>query len=126
MAVGREIGQFEMKYTSVTLEPGKSGSVTLHVNFEGSSSGEFECEALATMTVDSRDGKDGDYKVSARCFMADGDIVDANGQGKTNYGEDHTWAVAGITEVSGERAYAIQGHINLKDRSFVGKMFERN
>lgn len=91
MAVGKEIGDFNTKYTSVTLEP----------------------------------GKDGDYKVSARCFMADGDIVDANGEGKTVYDGDHASQVAGITEVARTRAYAIQGEINLKERSFVGKMYER-
>ncbi|MGR9093400.1 MAG: hypothetical protein ACU85U_22740 [Gammaproteobacteria bacterium] len=125
MAVGKEIGAFNMQYTSVTLEPGKDGSVTLHVNFEGSSSGDFACDALATMTVDSRNGKDGDYRISARCFMHDGTIVDANGEGKTVHGDGHKWSVAGITEVSGNRAYAIQGDIDLHARSFSGKMFER-
>lgn len=125
MAVGKELGEFTMQYTSVTVEPGKGGSVTLHVNFEGSSSGEFACDAVATMTVDSRNGKDGDYRISARCFMRDGSIVDANGEGKTVHGDGNTWSVAGITEVSGRRAYAIQGNIDLQARSFNGKMFER-
>ena len=125
MAVGKEIGAFSMQYTSVTLEPGKGGSVTLHVNFEGSSSGEFACDALATMTVDSRNGKDGEYRISARCFMHDGTIVDANGEGKTVHGDGHKWNVAGIMEVSGKRAYAIRGDIDLQARSFIGKMYQR-
>ncbi len=125
MAVGKQIGEFTMHYTSVTLEPGKGGSVTLHANFEGSSTGEFVCDALATMTIDSRNGKDGDYRISVRCFMHDGSIVDGNGEGKTVHGKGHTWSVAGITEVSGKRGYAIRGEIDLQGRSFIGKMFER-
>ena len=126
MAVGKELGTFEMRSTSVTLEPGKGGAVILHVNFEGTSTGEIECEAIATMTVDSRDGKDGDYRISARCFLANGDILDANGHGKTTYGTDHNWDVAGVTEAQGGRSWAIRGDINLRGRSFTGKMFERN
>ena len=125
MAVGKELGEFKMQYTSVTVEPGKGGAVTLHVNFEGSSSGDCTCDALATMTVDSRNGKDGDYRISARCFMRDGSVVDANGEGKTVHGDGHKWSVAGITEVAGKPAYAIQGEIDLRARSFIGKMFQR-
>ncbi len=125
MAVGKEIGNFDMKSTSVTLEPGKGGSVRLHINFEGVSTGDLECEAIATMTVDSEDGKDGDYRISARCFLSNGEIMDANGHGKTTYGADHNWDVAGITEMQGHRGWAIRGDINLRDRTFVGKMYER-
>jgi len=126
MAVGKEIGSFELKSTSVTLEPGKGGSVTLHINYEGGASGDLDAEVFTTMTVESRDGKDGDYKISARCFLRNGDILDANGQGKTVYGSRHTWTVAGVTEAVGGRSWAIRGDIDLKDRSFVGKMYERN
>lgn len=125
MAVGRELGTFDMKSTSVTLVPGKGDFLTLHINYEGSATGEIECEAIATMTVESADGKDGKYSISARCFMTDGRIPDATGQGKTVLESDHIWTVAGITEVAGWRGWAIQGKINLGDRSFVGKMLER-
>lgn len=126
MAVGKEIGEFEMTSTSVTLEPAKGDFLTARVNYEGNATGDIECEAVATMTVESRDGKNGDYEISARCFMSGGEIVDAKGYGKTVLEEGYTWNVAGITEIAGRRSWAIQGKIDLKSRSFVGKMLERD
>ena len=69
MAVGKEIGAFEMKSTSISLAPGKGSYLTAEANFEGEAHGDLECMAIATMTVTSQNGKDGDYKVCARCFL---------------------------------------------------------
>jgi hypothetical protein len=125
MAVGREIGAFAMKSTSVTLTPGKAGSVTLHINYEGAATGELDSEVFSTMIVESSDGKDGAYRISARCFLRNGDIVDANGHGKTVHGHGNTWSVAGVTELVSGKSWAIRGDIDLTEKSFNGKMFER-
>ncbi len=125
MTVGKEIGEFDMKTTSITFEPGKGDYLTAPINFAGDAPGEIECRALATMTVESRNGKDGDYKICARCFLADGEILDAAGEGKTLLDGKHNWQVAGIAEVAGQRTWAVQGTIDLEKGAFVGKMFER-
>ncbi|MEM7542973.1 MAG: hypothetical protein AAF384_15510 [Pseudomonadota bacterium] len=125
MALGNEIGTFDMKSTSVTLE-GSGGRVTnAEVNFEGDLSGEFKGFALATMSVNSKDGKDGTYKVTARCFMADGSIVDAVGEGTTTSAGGQKWTVAGIADTSDGRSTAVRGEIDLINRRYSGKMFER-
>lgn len=125
MTVGKEIGTFDMKSTSVTLAPGTGEFLTIHMNFEGDVAGEIECRAIATMTVESNDGKNGDYKLCVRRFLNDGEILDAVGEGKTVLDGKHTWSVAGITEIAGRRTWAVQGKIDLEKRSFIGKMFER-
>jgi len=52
-------------------------------------------------------------------------VARETGEGKTAFEDKHSWSVAGITEVAGQRSWAIQGKINLENRAFVGKMFER-
>lgn len=126
MAVGKEIGLFDMKSTSITLEANKGKVTAAQVNFEGDISGEFSCTALATMTIQSSDGKDGTYKISARCFMKNGEIVDAVGEGKTTSTGGQKWTVAGVADVSDGRSAAVKGEIDLAKRSYTGRMFERH
>lgn len=126
MAVGKEIGLFEMKSTSITLEASRGRVTSAQVNFEGDISGEFSCTALATMTVESSDGRDGTYTVSARCFMQDGDVVDAVGEGKTTSSGGQRWTVAGVATMSNGRAAAVQGEIDLALRTYTGRLFERH
>ncbi len=126
MAVGKEIGTFNMQSTSIRLVASGEHVTTAEVNFEGEISGEFACTALATMTVASKDGHNGTYRIAARCFMSDGEIVDAVGDGKTTSSGGQKWTVAGVATMSNGRKTAVQGEIDLARRSYVGKMFERH
>ena len=125
MTVGKQIGTFEMKSTSVSLIHNKGDVLTTKLNLEGRVSGEVESEALATMTIESADGKDGTYTVCARYFMPDGSIMDAWGEGETISQEGHNWRVAGIADRSNGDHIAVQGLIDLAKRSFEGRIFER-
>lgn len=125
VAVGKEIGTFDMTSTSVTLEPGKGDFLTAHINFDGNATGELASRVLATMTVESRNGRDGNYRICARCFLDDGAIMDVHGEGKTVLDGTHNWSVAGITAVAGHRGWAVQGKIDLANGRFTGKLFKR-
>lgn len=126
MAVGKEIGLFEMKSTSITLEAARGRVTSAQVNFEGDISGEFACTALATMTVESSDGQDGTYTICARCFMQDGEVLDAVGEGKTTSTGGQRWTVAGVAKMSNGRATAVKGEIDLARRTYTGRLFERH
>jgi hypothetical protein len=125
VALGKELGVYDLKSTSITLVPGKGNVLTTHINFEGTISGEFECEVLATMTIQSADGRDGVYKICARCFMPSGEILDASGEGETTSKGGPRWTVAGIAEFADGRSTGVTGDIDLQHGSFVGKMYER-
>jgi hypothetical protein len=126
MAVGKEIGVYDLKSTSVTLVPGKRDTTTVHINYEGELTGEHACTVFATMTLESPDGKDGTYTICARWFLDTGEILDAVGEGQTTLlGDGHKWLVAGVGKVSNGQNAAVEGEIDLATRSFTGKMFER-
>lgn len=126
MAVGNQIGTFNLTSTSITLHAKGSNVSTAEVNFEGTVSGEMASTVLATMTVESNDGVNGDYRICARCFAPDGTVFDAVGDGKTTSAGGQKWTVAGVTTLSDGRSTAVQGEIDLAARSFSGKMFERH
>lgn len=125
MALGKELGLFDLKSTSITLLPGKKKALNVTANFEGTVKGRSEGAVVATMEVDSPDGKNGIYRICTRTFFTDGEIQDGSGSGQTTHTADHKWLVAGIAESSTGRPYAITGEIDLPNRTFVGKLFDR-
>jgi hypothetical protein len=125
MALGKELGRFAMKSTTITMTAGKNRTANAQINFEGTIAGELDATTIATMTVTNDGAQDGKYTIVARVIFADGEILDANGHGKTNHAGGQKWNVAGITEMSDGRSYAIQGEIDFPKRAFTGKMFAR-
>ena len=125
MAVGKEIGVFDMQSTSVTLVPGKGILTTTHVNYEGDISGDFACTCYATMTLESKDGKDGKYTICGRWFLESGGFLDGFGEGQTTNKGGPKWDVAGHAQMSNGASLVVQGEIDFAKRAFVGKMFER-
>jgi hypothetical protein len=125
MALGKELGTFDLRSTSITLVPGKKKAVRISMNFEGTVKGRLDGEVVATMKIDSPDGKDGKYEVSTRTFFEGGEIQDGSGSGQTTHTGDHKWLVAGVAEISNGRSYAITGEIDFTARTFVGKMYDR-
>ncbi|MFT4564859.1 MAG: hypothetical protein ACI9BW_004629, partial [Gammaproteobacteria bacterium] len=121
----RELGTFEMKSTSITMIAGRNRAANAQINFEGTIAGELEATTIATMTIENNGDEDGKYDIVARAIFPDGEILDANGHGKTNHAGAQKWNVAGIAEMSDGRSYAIQGEIDFSARAFTGKMFER-
>jgi len=125
MAIGKELGTFRMRSTSITLVPGRRQVRRLSVNFEGEISGELHGFVIATMTVDSAEGEDGEYTVSSRIFHDGGGVTDAVGGGTTTHQASHVWLVAGVSDVSGGRSFAIKGEFDLASRTYEGKLYER-
>lgn len=126
MAIGKELGTFELRSTSFTLAPGKKKAVNVSANFEGRVTGVVDGSVITTMTVESKNAKDGKYKISSRCFLDNGEILDASGEGKTTHLGGHKWRVAGVADMSNGESYAVTGEINFADRLFTGAMYERN
>lgn len=126
MAIGKELGIFDIKSTSVTLVPGKGNITTTQVNYEGKITGQFACKCFATMTLESEDGKNGTYKIYGRWFLEDGGYIDGFGEGQATSIGGPAWDVVGNAQMSNGSNLAVEGEINLADHFFIGKFFEQN
>jgi hypothetical protein len=52
MALGKQIGEFSLKQTSITVSPGSGGTLAFQLNFEGQVSGEAgEGQAVGTQSL---------------------------------------------------------------------------
>lgn len=125
MAIGRELGAFDLTATSFMLTPDKGNTVRTQLNFEGQMLGEVDGHVLISMTISSEDGRDGTYQTCGRYFLGDDSIVDAITEGETTSVGGHRWRVAGVGTTSTGQSIAVQGEIDLKAKSYAGRLFER-
>ena len=125
MAVGKEIGVFDMRSTSVTLVPGKGILTTTQVNYEGDITGDFASKCYATMTLESRDGKQGKYTICGRWFLEQGGYIDGFGEGETTGAGGAEWQCVGHARMSNDVSFAVTGEIDFAKQTFYGKLFER-
>ena len=73
MAVGKQIGEFSLKTTSLTLTPGPGGRVLIQGNFEGTSP--TFGTILRTATFVSVGAKSGTFSVCAAAYLENGGTV---------------------------------------------------
>ncbi len=82
MALGKQIGEFSFKATSITASSGPGKATTLQANFEGPQSGEAGTgAALVTLTAVAEPGaKSGTWSWSGMGFMDNGDTMSITGK----------------------------------------------
>ncbi|NOT57921.1 MAG: hypothetical protein HOP18_25235 [Deltaproteobacteria bacterium] len=124
MATGKQVGEFSLKATSITLTPGPGGSVLVQGNFEGTSAA-FGA-ILRTATFVSVGAKSGTFSVCAAAYLENGDTLTGNGQGTFESIGRHKWRLQELIDISDGRTFAVEGEIDLAARSWTGKIFERN
>ena len=124
MATGKQIGEFSLKITSLTLTPGPGGSVLVQGNFEGTSAAFGTI--LRTATFASVGAKSGTFSVCAAAFLENGDSLTGNGQGTFESIGRHKWRLQELIHISDGRSFDVEGEMDLATRSWIGKIFERN
>jgi hypothetical protein len=124
MALGKQIGEFSLKTTSLTLTPGPGGSVLVQGNFEGTSA-TFGA-ILRTGTFVSAGAKSGTFSVCAAAYLENGDSLTGNGQGTFESIGRHQWRTQELMHISDGRTFDIEGEMNLAERAWTGKIFERS
>jgi hypothetical protein len=124
MATGKEIGEFSLKFTSLTFTPGPGGSVLVQANCEGTAAG-FGA-VLGTGTFVSAGMKSGTWSWCGAAYLDNGDSITGNGQGTHESSGRHKWRTQGINHLSDGRTLAVEGEIDLASRSWTGKLFERS
>ncbi len=122
MAAGKQIGEFSLKTTTLTLTPGPGGSVLVQGNFEGSSAAFGTI--LRTATFVSVGAKSGTYSVCAAAFLENGESLTGNGQGTFESIGRHKWRLQELIHISDGRSFAVESEMDLATRSWTGKIFE--
>lgn len=124
MATGKQVGEFALKATSLTLTPGPGGSVLVQGNFDGPSAA-FGA-ILRTATFVSVGSKNGTFSVCAAAYLENGDVLTGNGQGAFESVGRHKWRTQELFHVSDGNILIAEGEIDLAAHTWIGKIFERS
>lgn len=125
MAIGKKLGSFRAKSTSVTLKAGNGSMPQAEINYEGAVTGELDGALYATMNFDSKDGRSGTYTLTSLLILSNGDILGATGHGTTSHVEDQKWNVVGVSYISDTKGFAVTALIDLENRVVKGDLFAR-
>ncbi len=138
MASGKQIGEYSLKFTSLTLTPGPASSVLVQGNCEGPVTGfpdrneALDGTVLGTATFVGV-GKNGTYSWCSQGYMEDGQVTTGGGSGSYESVGKHRWHTQGVVQISDVGAaggyvgqtVATEGEIDLAARSWTGKIFEK-
>jgi hypothetical protein len=120
MALGKEIGDFSFKLTSVSY-PGDDP--TALINVDGTATGYGT--VLGTLTLRGEPGaKGGPASWRGDGFLDDGEMVHGIGHGTWEEIGHHKWRTRMIIAVSDGQTFASDGELDLATRSFSGKNLE--
>ena len=119
MALGKEIGDFTFKITSVThLDPGN-----IQVNLDGTATNYGT--VLATHSFEFEPGaQTGTVLSESQAYLPNGDQSFGSGQGTFESAGGHTWRIRMIIRVSDGQVFATDGVLDLASRSYSGKLIE--
>ena len=121
MALGKEVGEFSYKITSV--RHAKDDGTLVEVTCDGTATGYGT--VLGTLIFESAPGaQDGTITFRAQGFLEGGVVVDGLGIGTFESSGTHKWRVRAVNKVSDGQTFASDGQLDLATRSFSGKLIE--
>jgi hypothetical protein len=101
-----------------------AGNHTFVMNMEGTVTGGWDGTVLLTMIATTPDIKNGTYTSSAAVYLEDGSIITGNGGGVFAALGGHKWQTNGVDLLSDGSRIAVEGEIDLANRSYNGKIYE--
>jgi hypothetical protein len=121
MAMGKQIGEFSFKSTSLTYS-----AAGVQGNFEGTVKGEgLTGPVLGTLiTVGAPGAKSGTCSWVGTAYLDNGEEVHGQAEGTWESLGSHKWRVRGINLLSDGRSIASDGEIHLATRSYSGKLYD--
>jgi hypothetical protein len=125
MASGKQIGEASFKFTSTTVTPGPGGSVLLQGNCEGPATVRGRSATLLGTATFVGGGKSGTFSTCSQNFYDDGEVTSATGSGSYESIGKHRWRTQGFVESSTGQSGATEGEIDLAERSWTVKLFEK-
>lgn len=124
MPIGKEIGSYSAKATSITKDVDGAGNSVFVLNLEGTVSGGWKGTVLSTLITTTGDFEAGTYTSSVSVYLDDGSVVSGEGTGVLKSLGGHKWQLNGTDLVSDGTCIASEGVMTLADRSLTGKIFE--
>ncbi len=120
MNKGKQVGEFSLKCTTITVSPGPGGSTVRACNFEGNVSG----VGTVVLTVSFVGGRSGTYSLDGFVFRDDGENFSATGYGEAEAIGINRWRTTGILHRSTGETRIAEGEVDLATRSWTGKQYE--
>ena len=125
MALGKEVGAFSLKATSLTVTPGPSRAMTMQANFEGSQTGEVTAAVYGTLSVVIEPGaKSGPWRWAGIAVLENGDNMNATAEGTWETTSPQTARYRGSIQGSDGRTGAVEADVDAGERSMIGKLYE--
>ena len=124
MSIGKEIGSYAVKGTSIEKTVDMAGNNVFTMNFEGTVSGGWEGSVLLTLTATTGDYQTGTYTSTVSVYLKDGSVVNGAGSGVLRSVGAHEWQLNGTDLASDGTCMASEGVMKLADKSLTGKIFE--
>lgn len=121
MALGKQVGEFSFKFTSLITTSGPAGSVLNQFTWEGTATG---FGAVFTTTTSVGGPKNGTFSECGTAYLDNGDSLSGIGQGTYESTGKHRWRTADFIQISDGRRMAKEGEVDLASRSWKGKIFE--
>ena len=120
MSLGKELGDFKFKITSVSQSEDWS-SISADCDGTGTGFG----TVLGTIHFKGAAGeKQGMCSWRGQGFLDDGNEVTATGEGVWQSSGKHRWRIRSIHLISNGEVIATDGELDLASRSFEGKIYD--
>src|SRR5262249_41041348 len=124
MALGKKIGEFTLKTTSVTYAPGPGNAITAQVNLEGQTTGDLAGRVRGTLTAVGTPGaKSGTWTWCGVVLLANGEVVAGNGQGTGENIGNHKRRLRGVNHLSDGRTLAVESEADLIASTLNGTLY---
>jgi hypothetical protein len=118
MAIGKPMGEFSFKVTSVTY-----GETSSQVNLHGTATGFGTVEG--TLTVKGEPGATrGTCSWRGAGYMEDGTVVRGTAEGTWETVGKHRWRIRGLNSVSTGQTFYSDGEAELATQSYKGTLYE--
>ena len=126
MALGKQIGQFSLQSTSLTIGPGPGNTLTGQGNMEGTVSGERgEGTVALTHYVEMEpNAKKGTWTQHGLVFLTDGTGIGFRSQGTWEEIGPSKWRYRGTGQNSEGMTYATEFEGEAATRTWAGKLYE--
>jgi len=123
MPVGKEMGSYAAKASSMKKTVDEAGNSVFTMNFEGSVSGGWDGSVLSTLTATTSDYQTGTYTSTVSVYLKDGSVVTGAGSGILRSVGSHEWQLNGTDLASDGTCMISEGVMKLADKSMKGKIF---
>ncbi len=122
MAVGKQIGTFSLKSTSLTYGADGTGQV----NYEGTVEGEgLTGPVLGTLHITGEPGaKSGTCTWVGTVYPENGEEISSTSEGTWESSGSHQWRVRAVLSLSDGRTQLTDGELVMSTRSYNGTLHE--